>query len=322
MTTTNQDFDNQTSTSSLEVELSRLYLEEKLSAKQIAERFGKKPREVYRLVQEFGLRKYAPYPERESKYDLEELKRLYLQESKTAAEIAEILRVTKKAVQHAVNLAGLKKQVPTSWNESKIDKTDPVFNYLMGLTATDGHIDLDAYRLSIRLLVKDRKPLDALAEYLSLSTGVRLYRHDELADLTIPSKLLIQYVETEYKITRQKTFTLETPTRFHDDDCLRMYLRGVIDGDGSLAVYPSKRGATVRLHCGADKFVDGLLEFINKRFSYDVKKSFVTVRGTKYPGFHFSGTRALEFLRWLYEGHEAFRIERKFEQFTSVHPAG
>lgn len=248
-------------------------------------------------------------------YDPQILKSLYIDQNKSAKELAVIFGKTKKAIQHWIFNEKLRKQVPVFWDESLIDYKCPIFNYLMGLAATDGCIDSNSFRLSIRLKAYDRQVLDSLSKHFRLSTGVRLYRNNAVADLTLPSKLLVKVAES-FNVTKQKTFTLEVPRSFYSDECLRLYMRGVIEGDGSLKI--NGQGISVRLYCGSEKFVEGLIDLIQNKFNFSVKKKFQKTKDKLYPGFEFGGLNAIVFLEWIYKDYPSFRIERKFERFNTV----
>lgn len=256
---------------------------------------------------------YQPRP-----YAPSELRSLYIDLDKTAQELADRYNVSKLTMRRWLQEEGFTKQVKVSWDESLIDETCPIFNYLMGLAATDGYVDLNSYRLSIRLQSYDKKVLDNLSKHFKLSTGVRLYKRGEVADLTLPSKNLINVAASVFNVTRQKTYNLCVPEKFHSEDCLRMYLRGVIDGDGNVRI-EGKKSLNIRLYCGSETFVDGLLRLINTQFSYDCKKSYHKCRGKSYPGFTLHGKRSFELALWLYAGLPLFRIERKFEKFEVVY---
>lgn len=245
------------------------------------------------------------------KYDINLLTNLYLDNNMTAQQIADQLGVTKKAIQHAVNNYGLKKVTKVTFDESKISRECPIFNYFCGLMATDGYIDLNSYRASIRLKSHDSNALSALADHFNISTGIRTYRAGDVSDLTLPSKDLISYLDTNYHIGRQKTFNVSVPDSFYSDDCLKLYVRGVMDGDGSIR--KSKTGkVTGRLLCGSELFVDTLLVHLDTKTSTHIKK---VTRSGKYYGFELTQGQSQDILNWMYTGHEEFRIERKYKRF-------
>ncbi len=295
------------------------YLDNQKTAAEIALLCGAKKATVQRAIYKAGLKKNREMKRaRAVKYERAVLEQLYTVEGLTAKEVAERLGTTKRAIQHAVYNYELKrKSIKVVLNEAKVDPMLPEFCYFAGLVATDGNIDADSPRVAVRLADFDRDILDTLQTHFETNAPVRVFarrvgRQVPAAELLLPSKHLVKVLADSFCITPNKTNTLRAPKDFHNEDCLRLYLRGVVDGDGSIRVTGKhNKNVDVRLACGSEAFVDDLILLIEQAVQVKVKKTWMTTKSGRYAGFHLGGERGTRFITWLYKGYTEFCIARK-----------
>lgn len=297
------------------------YIDERLSRKTISNMLGVSESATRHYIEKFGLckKELGVKSKYEVKHtgatvllaDREWLYEQYITMRKPARKIADELGVKYGRVDRWISSHGFYglKTFKNICNEAKFCYTDPVFNYYAGLIATDGYVDRNSPRVSLRLSgEKDKEVLEELAKYFEFTGEIRKYR--DSFDLTVSSPKLVLELSDRYGITNAKTFNVPFPSEFYNDTCARMYCRGVIDGDG----YISKSGC-FKLYCGSEIFVEGFISFLNKRFRWSIRKTYVQ---KKYPGFSLYGKRSMEFFDWIYSGIEGFRLYRKYERYNSL----
>ena len=59
-------------------------------------------------------------------------------------------------------------------------------------------------------------------------------------------------------ITENKTFNAQVPQSFPSEDCAKAYIRGCIDGDGSI----QKDGRCVTIATASEKFISGIVAIV------------------------------------------------------------
>lgn len=136
--------------------------------------------------------------------------------------------------------------------------------YLLGYIATDGCVyeGRDASYIALSLSAKDRDFLVGLISKLSPMEGSvsSIYEKPKCAQVStrITCKDLMNLCAA-MGITPRKTYTLDPKLDDKSDEFLWYFLRGVIDGDGSVANY----GVTqmVRVFTASKKFADCLQKY-------------------------------------------------------------
>lgn len=106
------------------------------------------------------------------------------------------------------------------------------------------------------------------------------------------------------------------------EDCERMFLRGVLDGDGNIHIKHSPTnkcvGGQFRVVKGSVKFIEGLVDFINYKFETDYNVSVAKVNGVQYPKLEMHVADSLKFYNWVYRGFESFRFKDKYSKYKQL----
>ena len=111
------------------------------------------------------------------------------------------------------------------------------------------------------------------------------------------------------------SFTAGVPSTFHNEDCARMFLRGVLDGDGNVHLIKSRSksnfgntvGCTFRAVKGSLDFIQGVIDLINTHLPTACSLSWATVRGVKYPKLEMTKGDSALFFDWVYRGFVDFK---------------
>jgi hypothetical protein len=221
------------------------------------------------------------------------------------------------------NLNYSRSKIKFTVNESKFQESDPIFMYYVGLIATDGYIDVKNNRVSLRLKNNDSyRVLTLLMNYFEYSG--RLFKYGDNYEFRITSVKLIQILNELNIPSIDKTFNLKVPNSFHSESTLRMYLRGVHDGDGNVHRAMSKykkhyTGGSWRLLTGSFGFIEGICKLINTKFKFNLKLSINSRKNNKeYPQIATKKTEGIELLKWIYTDFEDYKLLDKYEKYLSV----
>lgn len=250
----------------------------------------------------------------------EDLKDLYLNSGLSIKEMLTICNLDRTSFYRRLNKLHIVRNptVNVKFDSSKIDPTDPIFSYYVGWIASDGYIDKNNDRVSLRIDSADESVLLKFADHFSLSTGVRRYR--TTSDLTIPSKLLVDCLISNYSIPRRdKTFGLVFPKHL-DVENMRMYLRGLIEGDGCIRK-PKRGGIVVSILNASEGFIEALSLYCINCHKIKCKVSTTTnkkVEGSKYWYTCFTVDSTEKLLDFIYTGYDEFRLDRKYGIYKGI----
>lgn len=225
----------------------------------------------------------------------------------------------KKPYKHKINLDKLK------------DVSDPILCYFAGLIASDGWLWKDRHYVELNLTGESEYDLlNKLNSYFENERPVKKFSGSYR--LTFSGNGIKDIFINYFNIpvcSDNKTFTIRFPEKFESEDCARMFIRGVFDGDGSIHV-PKRikdcRGnydaPSVCMFQASELFAQGLVQFINDN-NLTTTKAFVkyhkgTETGNYYPGVDFSSRQCKEFLDWMYLGNTDFLLQRKYEKYLKI----
>lgn len=129
--------------------------------------------------------------------------------------------------------------------------------YTVGFIGADGSRDRD-WGIKISLHPRDTDILEKIAAAVGHSRGPRLVENDTRIMLSLYDTTMVKDLE-RYGIVPRKTSTLPFAPNI-PDDMLYHYMRGMMDGDGSI-------GRQCRFVTGSKPFFDGLLDWYGKTYN-------------------------------------------------------
>lgn len=150
--------------------------------------------------------------------------------------------------------------------------------YLCGFVATDGCLSKSQNSITIKLSSKDHLVLKWILDvvqsnpkeikYSSRETN-KTKKPSEMACISFTNPKFFQYC-LDMGITPNKTYTLDVKLNDKSEVFKWFFLRGVIDGDGSIHVNPDKPGTSkIRIYSASGKF----LETINDIFGGSIQNA-------------------------------------------------
>lgn len=246
--------------------------------------------------------------------DLEEVKRIY-GETQSQHEAAKILGCGRSKLQEFCAKHEIKRE--TKYNHDAFAKINEQSCYWAGFIAADGCV----YRnfLKIALQPRDHQHLSNLFHFLGSQKKSQIKRG--YARFTIRSKKIKEDLFTKFNITPKKSLTLQPPNII-DNNLIRHYLRGLIDGDGCLYITTDN---TLRLSIvsASEKMANWLVDIFNVNFlncNARIRLSKYEKTGNTYYAVIVTKSQSVEdIIRWLYENSDTkFRLERKFEKYQEM----
>lgn len=313
--------------------LRRLYIDDGLSTRQIAQILGVTNSTVSKWCRERGIptrpfRYTSKIPEDEQRAIVEQ----YLS-GMSAEEIARVTGYTGQTVQNIVRRHGytLRHGWETVWRKYEVahdyfDVIDtPLKAYFLGFIAADGTIAKDrgsGTSLRIQVQERDAEILQLLRDEVCPDMPLRkvqvnykgkVFYH---VKLQINSKRLCDGLEA-HGIHPRKTWEFERPIGV-PDELLHHYVRGFFDGDGSVAVTKPPNPLMV-FFCGTPATLTWLTQVFREKCSVAPNK--VCLRTEKFATLSYSGMKAFRIRDWMYPTGTEVGLSRKKAKLFSVAPS-
>jgi intein/homing endonuclease len=212
-----------------------------------------------------------------------------------------------------------------SYNIEIFEKSDPIAYYILGVIATDGALfESSRYRM-FKIDSKDKDWLESIRDIIVPGKPLYEYKNKNLYTLSIYCRPIFDWVKSN-GMTPNKTLTLKMPRINHF--YYRDFLRGVIDGDGSVSLCKMNGYDSVymKIITASEVFANELnfilselfekpTAFTEIRHSKLAKPSSPTTRAFRV---QYGGRRAVKFLDGIYYDHKLLKLERKFQNYMKI----
>lgn len=247
-----------------------------------------------------------------------EIKEMYLAKRYTVGKLAEYYSVSKKTIERFLRYHNIYKVRPVkhSVNHQAFSVYNEDSAYWAGFIAADGNIGKDKTYLKVKLSAKDESHLLKLCDFIErdrllYTEFTRLAdKVYECKNLVVTSRMIVDDLYRKYNIEPNKTYHLKIPISM-PAKLIRHYIRGFMDGDGSIGI-----SRHLRVHFVSAS--EGILEWIRLWFVICTdSKTLARVRKRRnktFYEFEFTGTFAKEFLDLIYKDtNKNNRLDRKYD---------
>lgn len=231
-------------------------------------------------------------------------------------EIARRLNIGKTTINNWSSKLGLHFKKHTS-NEKFFQSWTPEMAYILGYISADGNVTWNEikgyYSLTITAAEKDKEHLEKIRKRFNSTKPLLYGKSTKSYRLIINSKQICLDL-MEFGILPRKSLILKFPNL--PEEYLVDYIRGYIDGDGSLKFYKRPRSPYFELSIcsGSREFIEALENKIFSKLSINSK-----ISKTKNTCFllRYSCKRGLALAEWIYKGADLFLI-RKYNNYQEA----
>ncbi len=290
-----------------------------MTYKQIAEHYKCSVSPISKIIRSMCDNIRDPHAQLFSKEDAYHMYQLYLS-GNTVGEIAKISGTYRHMVTKLFKRYGLQTDRLTyHCNEEYFDTVDCAEKaYILGLLWADGCNNLSLGKIQLQLQEKDKHILD---EINILTDNDRPLFFLQLSDknsnwqnsytMILKSHHMAQ-VLNDYGMTPRKSLTLEFPT-WLDESLYSHFLRGYIDGDGSIYCRVDKNICRVYM-IGTKMFLDKVQNIL---LQFDIKTSLYHRDGyadATYTLYTTSNSGSINLLNWIYNDAN-LKLTRKYDKY-------
>lgn len=189
--------------------------------------------------------------------------------------------------------------------------------YLLGCYMSDGNVFKDAAGYRVSFYSKDQDFVEMVKNFIDTSGNVYKEKKQELFVFRKRSKFLGEWLIAHGCIPN-KSLQLRWPEKL-PQAYFRDFLRGYIDGDGSILLNNSKGTVwgNVKICSGSESFIDDVIKILKdegfyfKKESRDKKPSIYSAKGGLVHYARLDNSHVKPFLNWLYYEQALPCLERK-----------
>ena len=205
---------------------------------------------------------------------------------------------------------------------NKIDLHDKA--YILGLLYTDGYVYRDYAGFCIQLTENDGYLLERIAAKIGDGCSVIHINCDckrktmknvsDMKRLGVYSKIIGEQVKA-LGVVKRKTYDLPIPENTIPQKFIYSFLRGVVDGDGSIGV-PPNRSIWLRISTKSERFADCLCQLIPdglKKHKYQTKYGDMF-----YLSLNGGNKNTIKVLKKMYKNKGDLYLQRKFDKIKHL----
>ena len=259
-----------------------------------------------------------------NKKDVESMKNDYFNNGMSLDDLSEKYNSNRNTIAETFERYGIDRKSPSiaarkySLNEKYFDEIDTQNKaYILGFFYADGYVSSLDSTIAIDLQERDKYILEEMKKefesdrplYLNCTNKKKNDNCQNVWCLSLNSQHMHDSL-CEYGVVPNKTFIINYPD-FLRSDLHRHFIRGVMDGDGTVSkVKENERHFSVSI-CGTKALCDGLKNTIEKEV--DVRCG-VYKRGNIYVMAIGGSLQSYKFLSWIYQDSE-MKLIRKYQHY-------
>lgn len=231
-------------------------------------------------------------------------------------EIARRLKIGKTTVNKWSKSLGFSFKKHTV-NENYFKTVSPEMFYILGFISADGSVSWDTikgyYSLTITAAKKDGDHLEKIRSLLKSSKPLLYSETTESYRLIINNKQICRDL-MKFGIIPRKSLVMKFPDL--PDKYLKDFIRGYIDGDGSLQYFKRPRSPyfSLMICSGSIDFMESLEEIIFQKL--EIKARITKTKNNCFVMRYFC-QRGLKLAYWIYEDSSLY-LSRKFNIYQEA----
>jgi hypothetical protein len=195
------------------------------------------------------------------------------------------------------------------FNEKIFDTWNRESAWMLGWAITDGSI-CSKKSIGLTFDLKDKEPLEIMRNIVNHDKEIVSINDGRHWRLTLKSVYLINRLR-ELGVGPAKSLTIKCPDNI-PTEFISHFVRGVIEGDGSVIVDKNSNRLFVNINSASQAFIDGVEKLIPFKGS-----KFVQMKNRINPLWRLSytGKTALALCNWIYQDSTDLRLTRKYQKF-------
>ncbi len=199
-------------------------------------------------------------------------------------------------------------------NENFFDDLDEIKWYILGLIYTDGNIAWNPAKgyqsLTITAAEKDKDHLEKIRNLLRSSKPLLYSSKTKSYRLIVNNRKICQRLMA-FGVIPKKSLSLKFP-EFLDDKHFSHFLRGIIDGDGSIYYCKRKRSPyfAIKIASGSSDFIIGIRDRIKNAFG--IYANIQKRKASNVYLMEYSCTRGKQLASYIYKDKNLY-LERKYK---------
>lgn len=191
-------------------------------------------------------------------------------------------------------------------------KIDEISSYWAGFIAADGNMSSDFYKLNLGVAQKDIKHLVQFQKDINSNHKKTTRKSDGFVSVSIRDRDICEALYRQFNITPNKSLTFTPPTLSMDN--MRHFIRGMIDGDGSVSRYSKYNYLHITFTSGSLACAAILRDVI---YNCCAIYSKIGHQG-KCSIIQYSGSSADKLAKYLYNNATRF-LDRKREKCATIY---
>lgn len=215
---------------------------------------------------------------------------------------------------------GIRKTTKRKLNKQAFSEFTPGSCYWAGFIAADGWISR-GYHCSIELSIKDEPHLEKIRTFLHSSANittherVRFGSNLKSARIQFNSVELVNDLKNNFNITSNKSLSYAPPVQI-PNNLLGHFIRGYIDGDGSIGWHKHNNKPRLNICSGSKELLEWIFKIIKNNVKQVGNPSILPRPNSNLNTIEFIGHQVYRVLEWLYQDAEHY-LDRKFEVYNS-----
>ena len=204
-------------------------------------------------------------------------------------------------------------------NESFFKSWTPEMAYVLGFIYADGNLNKKNPKFSISQ--KEPEILKKILKLMDCDAKIRFLEKRRYGDIVagnlhwfeIANKKIYEDL-IDLGLIPDKSLTVEFPNVPHK--CVRHFIRGCWDGDGSVYIEKKRCRIGASFTSGSKRFIGKMVEELEK---FGLKKRTIHITKRKNPtySFRFSGSQCIKLYHYLYDNVPSTQyLERKYKIFN------
>lgn len=200
-------------------------------------------------------------------------------------------------------------------NENYFDEINDKQLWLIGLLAADGNVQKNSFVGITQSNERGKKIIEYIKNELEYEGPIYTGNVNNFM-VRFTSRKIVDRL-SDFNIIANKSLIYELP-KFNNENELRDFLRGYIEGDGCVGVYDNGKGYKF-LHIsfvGTESFIKECKEQIPFQYS-----SLKQLKSENCWELRFNGEKAIDFGKWVFGNENLLESEKvsKFKEFVKNH---